>query len=338
MNLTTRDQNILRFLWNWKLLPTSVIWKRFFSTEQDSYPYRRMMKLYRSGLVTQVGVVQGLHLEARQKTVLWTLTSKGFNEVREHLGPLKEEGYKSEYPRHDFLVTAIHLGEFLGNLPAEVSLFSENQLRRYAVQRYPSWVPKEACHRPDGYWCIGTGRQQKIYALEVETSVKSISRYTQCASFYRRIKEISRVFWYVESLGEAQSVQKALKVYDESRYQIHNFILISEFETHGWNAPIILGQDRPQTLRTFLTDESGGLMEASRNLASIGLWMNPRVCRVESKSYYIPKKIKTPDSICIYPPKSAHAPSVVQKPSLHSTASSQAPKQDSINEDIGVET
>ncbi len=337
MKLTQRDYELLKFLWVWKLASTAVLRRRFFpNINCEIFPYKKLRQIQKAGYLNQIAFLNGGYAGKYEKLYVWALSKKGFSEIRVAMGNLKEDGYCSEYPQHDYLVSSIHLGEFLGNIPNDVRIFSENQLRRFPLHRYPAWVPKDAAHRPDGYWCIGAGHEQKIYALEVETSVKSISRYTQCASFYRRTKEIGRVFWYVESVGEAQSVQKALRSYDESRFQIHNFILLSDYVKSGWLAPIVIGGDRPQTLRDFLTVNTGNLPATTEQLVAHHAWLNPRIARVNSASSKKAQNIQNADSICIYPPKSAHAPSAVQKPSLHSAVLPQAPTQDPINEDIGV--
>lgn len=93
-----------------------------------------------------------------------------------------EVGYKSENKEHDFWVTAIHLGDWLYQIPIGSALCSEQQLRRLHRDHYPEWVPKSTDHRPDGWWNINCGRpnNKSLIALEVELSRKSPIKIPNC--------------------------------------------------------------------------------------------------------------------------------------------------------------
>jgi hypothetical protein len=143
--LTTRDIELLKYLWLWKCSTFSALCDLFFPNTHPIKAYLRLAKLQSYGLVDQK---VSNHLGKN----LFTLAPLGFERILGHLPDLKESGFKSENLDHDFLVSAIHQGEWYSERPASVTLISEQVLRRSQPDTLPLWIPKGTLHRPDGYW------------------------------------------------------------------------------------------------------------------------------------------------------------------------------------------
>ena len=196
-----------------------------------------------------------MRTDERGENPLWTLHRNGFRAIRDLLPSLREEGYLSEAPYHDWLTTAFHLGEWLVERPAGVELFTEQQLRRYEPEHYPAWVPQSEEHRPDGYWHRRLPSGTMTIALEMELSRKKSADYQKASLFYGDSAQINRVLWVVRTLGEAKSIGRELAKGLGARPKIHSFILLGSFLKHGWSAPVVHGAGStmpPLTVERFL--------------------------------------------------------------------------------------
>jgi len=237
-----RDLQMITFLWRWKLSTTKAISARFFPGSSPVIAYNRLLELKKAGYVR----VQPFDFEGRR--FVWTLCQKGFQCFKNHLPELREEGFVSENLEHDLYVTAVHLGDWLASVPEGVEMFSEQELRRLHFDHYPSWVPKTADRRPDGYWRIRYKGQFLIMALEVELTPKVGTRYDTIGQFYSALSSISRVVWVVRSHGMAKAMQVKFKQQDKENFRKHNFVIIEDFKQFGWKAPIYLGYEQGRTL------------------------------------------------------------------------------------------
>lgn len=196
------DIPILRHLWNWKVATTSGLHRKFFPTISGEAAYNRLYRMERAGYIqTQVDVTGRHHL--------WILTKKGFATIKGDLPPLKEEGFRSENPAHDLLVSTIHLGELLFGDPEGISLVTEQQLRRYKPEFYPPWVPKNSSHVPDGYWHLSKPSAHTI-ALEVELFQKGRVDYEKVARFYDNHPQISKILWIVRWESLSEPIQRSI--------------------------------------------------------------------------------------------------------------------------------
>ena len=170
---------ILKFLWDWKLVSTSGLARRFFPRTTHPYSaYNWLLRLRREGYINQ-------RWDERGQLFFWTLDRAGFAAVRPSLPPLREEGFRAEHPEHDWLASTFHLGAWLVERPAGVQLFTEQQLRRFEVEEYPAWVPRDVNHRTDGYWHKQTPEASRTVALEMEITRKKASAYQTVGSFVR---------------------------------------------------------------------------------------------------------------------------------------------------------
>lgn len=240
------DREILVFLWRWKLVSSSAIATRFFPGLSNSGANMRLEDLRKQKLIFPY------YMNTTEAKVLWALTSKGFKEAKAVLPKLVEDGFRSEHPLHDFYVTAMHLGEWLGGTPGGCELFSEQELRRIDPNQIPSWIPSPSLHRPDGYWKISLYEGMVIAALEVELNTKGESRYGVVAQFYKDHPGVGRVIWMVRTQGNARTIFEQLKNASPSNIGMHTFILLSDFLTMGWEAPIIYGFEKDEPVSCLL--------------------------------------------------------------------------------------
>jgi hypothetical protein len=232
------DKEILTFLWRWKLVSASAFAAKFFPHLTNSAANMRLEKLRKHQIIFPY------HLNSTEAKVLWGLTSKGFQMAKDHLPDLSEDGFRSEHPLHDFLVTAVHLGEWLDQTPSNCDVFTEQELRRLSLDEYPSWVPKTPIHRPDGYWRVSLPEGTGTMALEVELKLKSRTKYGVVAKFYRDHPKIFRVIWVVATLPMAKAIRERLYKGSAENIGMHTFLLQKDFVQHGWQARIIFGYEQ----------------------------------------------------------------------------------------------
>ncbi len=240
------DRNILVFLWRWKLVSGTAIAAKFFPKLSNHAANWHLSELKKHNLIYPY------NLNNKEAKVLWGLTAKGFKEIKDELPALSEEGFRSEHQIHDYYVTAFHLGDWLGDPSKECEMFSEQELRRYALDHYPSWVPKNSIHRPDGYWNVSLPEGMATIAVEVELKLKTSQDYRVTAMFYRDEPEIYRVVWLVPKIDHASKIREALAEGSPNNIGIHTFILKEEFLNSGWLAPIHFGIETGKSLSFLL--------------------------------------------------------------------------------------
>ena len=235
LDVTDRDVSILKCLWKWKLISTMALAIKFFPEALVQTAYRRLLRLARSGYISfvQVNPTSGEG---------WTLTPKGYKVIRHLLGELKVDGYKSEYPHHDRLVSALHLGDWLTRQPEYTQTFSEQQLRRIPVDLWDDWLPKSDTHRPDGYSLLFYGEKETVVAFEIELWLKSKSRYEPLVAFYDIHSVIDTVVWLVDSKVTLNSIKRTFEGFQIRDMQKHCFILLADFHKLGWRAPFVSGK------------------------------------------------------------------------------------------------
>lgn len=241
---TSRDREIVLFLWKWKLLTTAAIGRKFFLNGSPDATFRRLEILMKRGYITLL-CVDG-------KVFYWTLSNNGFNSLKGSLPELKDVGFKSECLKHDHLVSTVHLGPWLKDMPADVELFSEQELRRYDIDLYPDWIPHTKRHRPDGYWRVPFKSSFITVSLEVELHQKRSDFYTDVAEFYSDHEDITRIIWIVPKISLGRLIQEKLRVFSPSGYLIHNFACLSDIERLGWQAPFFLGYDSGKSMAYLL--------------------------------------------------------------------------------------
>lgn len=256
--LNSRDREILMFLWRWKIATTATLQHRFFSQASSRVAYNRMQKLKAAGYIV-------VRADESLRNHFWTLGKKGYQIIRDELPELREEGYLSESPRHDLLVNAMHIGEWLVIAPEHARLYTEQQLRRVAVSARPAWIPRSDHHRPDGYWGVREETSIRVTALEVELHQKRRDFYESIAHFYQDETRIGNVLWLVANRGLAKSIYSILSETGPTRSHIHDFVDLHGFEASGWQAKVILGTHTGKPLG-MLIDKKWRLGNPSVNL------------------------------------------------------------------------
>ncbi len=240
------DQNILLFLWRWKLVSGTAIAAKFFPKLSNHAANWHLSQLKKYNLIYPY------NLNTKEAKVLWGLTSHGFKVAKESLSSLSEDGFRSEHQIHDYYVTAFHLGDWLGQCPPECDIFSEQELRRYNIENYPDWVPKTSIHRPDGYWNVSLPEGMATIAVEVELKLKTSQAYQVVAKFYRDQPDVFRVVWLVPSKSHATAIRDRLSAGAPQNIGIHSFVLKEEFLNLGWQAPIHFGNEAGKPLAHLL--------------------------------------------------------------------------------------
>jgi hypothetical protein len=243
--ITDRDYKMLRFLWKWKAVATIALARKFFPGVQSFSAYRRLLHLESDGYIGSY-VVDGRFHEA------WILKEKGFKYILPHLGDLHSQGYKSANYPHDFLATALHLGEWLTHQPENTQTYSEQQLRCYPAELWPSWVPRSTLHRPDGYSAYQSNEKRVVIAFEAELSLKGKKRYESAVTFYDNQPVIDYVFWLVDSKNTLNAVRRNFEKLQVRDWSKHQFILLSDFMQNGWMAPFIEGKFKGRNPGYFL--------------------------------------------------------------------------------------
>lgn len=236
--------DVLKFIWKWRLLSTNALQRRFYSEFSHVTAYKRILALQKCGWI------ENQYLPSLQGFA-WKLTKSGFRLISDELNELAEFGFKSEAPLHDFIVTAIQLGEGVGGSRDSANDFTEHELRRYHKDVYPSWVPTTDDHRPDGYKRIVANDGEKILALEVERSLKAKGTYQSVADFYDYNSNIDTVAWCVSSISMGNTIFSHLKTSYAENTGAHNFFLIRDFKKHGWAAEAYLGKRKGTSFRNI---------------------------------------------------------------------------------------
>lgn len=244
-DVTERDAKIFRFLWKWKLISTVALAIKFFPVSDTRTAYRRLLALEKDGYIKSVRLEKRFH-EA------WCLSKKGFQFIQESLGDLQSLGYKSEYPIHDHVASAFHLGEWLVSQPEYTQNYSEQQLRRYPKDLWPNWVPQSTIHRPDGYSLYFKGELPVVVAFEAELNVKAKERYQSAVAFYDSQTSVQFVFWLVDSKGTMNALLRIFEKFQMRERDKHHFLLLSEFQKHGWMTPFENGKFKSRCPFDFL--------------------------------------------------------------------------------------
>ena len=221
---------------------------RFFRECSLVRSHGRLWSLGRAGYLKSIPL-------SGSSGAVWTLTKQGFAVVCDELPALREHGFESEYPRHDLVCAALQLGDWLSDHPDHVSMFAEQQLRRFETEMNPKWVPTSVTHRPDGYTLIKGLNASRLFALEVELSRKTASAYRAAGIFFANESRIDRAIWIVGREIQIPHLESHLVAFDVCRPSIHNFASAAQFQKSGWSTPIVRGPDSGVTIREIFTSD-----------------------------------------------------------------------------------
>lgn len=247
-SLSDNEHSILHFLWRVKVASTSAIFLRFKPDFhwKEATAYKRLLILQRKKCIDTRSDGSG-------RVRVWSLTSKGFEAIRDKLLALKEEGYGTESIKHDLHVLAAHYGEWIpkGSAP-DVRFVTEQELRRIDDADLPKWAKPLQQHKPDGVWYFPETKEKTLYALEVELSRKRQHEYEALGAFYSEETSISSVLWIVQGKANARSVVAMFKAASSNYRNIHNFVLLDDFRKLGWASEIFLGPNVGTSIHNFL--------------------------------------------------------------------------------------
>lgn len=230
--LMDRDLEMMKYIWKWKIASTASIHEAINRTASPYSTYKRLERLQKNGFVET-------RVDFAERFYVWQLSEHGFHSVKNYLGELKEDGYLSENHRHDRLVQAFHLGEWVTHQFPIVTLFTEQELRRRDVTDYPDWIPQTSEHRPDGYTRLDGKRGSVTFALEVELSAKNIQKYEPILRFYRTARLINRVFWLVDSPAIKETILRAKSCIKDDSNNFHLFVDLDDYVKNGWDAAVV---------------------------------------------------------------------------------------------------
>jgi hypothetical protein len=247
-----RDLQIPLFIWNWKVVTTSAIHKRFFNNLLPRSAYARLKALEEGGFIVSKRT-------DRSGLNYWTLGKRGFKLARTYLPELRSEGYLSPAPEHDLIVSAVMLGDWINNGPANASLVSEQQLRNYHPDLLPDWF-SDFGRISDGFWRIRKeGHPPLTVAVEVELSQQSRTHYHDLAHRYGYTHWIDRVVWVASTETHARSLNRYLSEVSQYRdTNIHNILTLNEFKKLGWRAPLKYGSETGKTISDLLGCKTDG--------------------------------------------------------------------------------
>ncbi len=237
----------LRMLWRWKLLSTSAIHRLAYDKRSVYGCYIRLLNLQDKNFVISTGSWD-------QKTIVWHLGEDGYQALSTQFKVPVENGFRSENKDHDFWVSAIHLGEWINGEPDDCANFTEQELKKLALQDYPKWVPHTKEHRPDGWWKIGLGRhnRESLIALEVEISKKSPQDYSDVGAFYSNTIDVSQVIWVVRSESYKNYILTHLKKGSSTQASEHSFVLLDHYVQFQWQSQINGGKHQGKKLIEIL--------------------------------------------------------------------------------------
>ena len=244
-----RDVPLLHFLWKWKLSSTPLLAIKFFAGKKIASAYKRLWELKCHGFI-KIKV-----LDDSGEAKAWCLDQRGFKLIQDDLPALREVGFRSEHPRHDFWCNVLHLGDFAKQAPSDVFIVSEQQLRRFDEEFLPDFIPDPKRHRPDGYWYFSKREKLKTIALEVELSRKETLAFHDAVEFYRDYRRIDGVLWVMPNLATIDRFMNLVKKLCERRVSVHNFVLFDDFCQNGWKAVIKAGGNKGKTIANFLLQD-----------------------------------------------------------------------------------
>lgn len=246
--LNMADIEILNFIWRWKMATTRLIKISCFKNSPIHKIYVKLLRLERYGFIEIIPRVE-------RDFVAWTLTKKGFQVLKEQIEAFGKsdfiDGFGSEHLRHDYLVTAFHLGDWCVNRPECVEFITEQELRRLPQKGLPDWVPPASIHRPDGYVQITTNQEISITAIEVELNIKNEDDYFKIFKFYSDMKEITAVMWLVADFKLMEKLKKFMVARRFLNPEVHRFVLLNDFMANHWKAKTTGGLKTSVTIRNY---------------------------------------------------------------------------------------
>ena len=246
--LNIADFEIFYFIWRWKMAPTRLIQISCFKNMSLHKVYVKLLRLEEYGFIEILP-------RAERDFIAWKLTKKGFQTLKENSEIFRhlecEDGFGSEHPRHDYLVTSFHLGDWCLNQPSNVQMITEQEMRRFSQKSLPEWVPPISGHRADGYTQITTEKETLIVAIEVELNLKSEDDYLNVFKYYSEMKEINTVLWLVSDEKMMRNLKRFMNIRRVLNQGAHTFVMLDDYLANHWKAKTISDLKPSVTVRNY---------------------------------------------------------------------------------------
>jgi hypothetical protein len=249
IEITSRDTALFHLLWRWKFLSTAAISAKFFPGGKGDTAYRRLRLLQSAGCLKPT-------FDESFERFYWQLNLKARDLAQAQLPPMPKIDLRSKNIALDALTTALHLGDWLSEIPKDSEVITARELESLPEDSRPSWVPSTGFHCPKGYWRTVNKGKPITVALEVELSVKRKRDYSTRAHFYQWEKSVHRSVWLVANLNAAKRIQSFLKGFCEDSYLFHNFLTLKEFQTNRWLGSFCLGIHQNETLASLVAPQN----------------------------------------------------------------------------------
>ena len=244
--LNYRDLLVLDFLWNWKAASTSLLKEVAYKNDSYWWVYKALRRLKEERYIHLLPRGRNLDLE------LWALTKNGFEVVLMDRDDLEQYRYRVHAPAHDYLATCLQLGS-LWQSNVEAQFFTEQVLSSLASWNFPAALKAMDGHIPDGVTMIRGNLHTVTIGYEVDLNLKPEERYERTADYYRDGLKPNLVVWLVKNLWIAEKIFWILKRKDYARDGValskqHVFILLEDFKSSAWNAKVIGGALKGETV------------------------------------------------------------------------------------------
>lgn len=262
-----RDADLFMLLWTHKILTTKAIWLGAFHQTSLKTCYERLLKLKKSSYIRRIPISDSGYA--------WSLSINGFQILKDQLPELKVPGYGSESPLHDLFIPLAAYSQHWPLLPTGISFLTEEEIKRFPLEYLPSWYPMDLIRRPDGIWQIQSQSKYYLVAIEIETTLKSALKYETIARQYQDSESIDRVVWFVPTLNFAETILSSfIKRVGSSNFK-HDFILLSDLISHGWESNVIVGGDNGNKLTKILNSPLGTASMPGRRLSHLDISLSP---------------------------------------------------------------
>ena len=171
------------------------------------------------------------------------LGKKGFEFLKTVLGELRENRYAAQSVTHDYWAMAFQVGEFLHVESSNVDFFTEQEIQCKDDSLFPDWVFRSREHIPDGMTLIKNGKERSVIAIEVDLTIKPLLRYDKAMYYFDAYdSKTDIVFWLVDGVNVMNGIYDRLVAGKIRKFDIHHFVLLSDFKKLGWNAIARTGQ------------------------------------------------------------------------------------------------
>ncbi len=225
--LTTRDLELLKFLWDMKLASLDQIKKRFYSDTGMHTAQRRLLKLLRATYIRKLELIT----EKFGLKSIYSISKKGENlckKLDDYF--INQNKAASQAPLHDLAL--VDLREALELRFSEVYFWSENALSHLGSrhQRHRGLEALARSHSDAGLSINGQfDEQELVIGIEYEAQQKSQDRIRGRIATYHSEEKVQAVLCFAASKEIIRTMQNAEKKYIKSQPPKFYFSRYEEF-------------------------------------------------------------------------------------------------------------